>query len=201
MAASAWLNSWATDDEGPPLTTPALTLTQNLAVGQDDGLGKSPHYVGDDHVELSVVGYVLAQDHELVAPHAGDGVDRAYALPQARAHGPQQPVADVVAGGVVHGLEVVEVEEHDPDALAFAPAPLQRMGHAVLEQAAVGQAGEVVVHGLIGQRPLRRLLLCDVADHLRDAGDVTAPVAHRGQADGNLDTASRACTRGPFPRA
>ena len=100
---------------------------------------------------------------------------------------PQQPVPHIVASRIVHGLEMVEVEEHDADALALSPAPFQSVGHPVFEQAPVGQARQVVVHGLVGKRPLRSLLLGDVADDLGNAGHAAPTVTQGGQADRDLD--------------
>ncbi len=142
--------------------------------------------MGDDDVELSIVGDVLDQDDELVAAHPGHRVDRADRLAQARRHRPEQLVANVVAGGVVHGLEMVEVEEHDADVLAFPPATFEGVSHAVLQQAPVGQPRQVVVHRLEGQSPLGRLLLGYVPDDLGHAGHMAGPVPERGQADRNL---------------
>src|SRR3712207_9446795 len=73
---------------------------------------------------------------------------------------PQQLVPDLVAEGVVDGLEPVEVEEEQRRP---APAVRQRLADQLQQPGPVRQAGEVVVTGLPGQRLL-------VADPLGDVG-------------------------------
>src|SRR3712207_7076771 len=62
---------------------------------------------------------------------------------------PQQLVPDLVAEGVVDGLEPVEVEEEQRRP---APAVRQRLADQLQQPGPVRQAGEVVVTGLPGQR-------------------------------------------------
>ncbi len=93
-----------------------------------------------------------------------------------------------MASGVIDGFEMVEVEEHHADVLALPAAPFQRVSHPVLEQAPVGQAGQVVVHGLVSEGPFGCLLLGYVADDLRNAGHAAPSVAEGGQADRDLDS-------------
>ena len=120
----------------------------------------------------------------------GHGVHGAHRLAQPPGHGLEQPVTDLVAGGVVHGLEMVEVEENDPDPVPLTPAAFQGVAHAVFEQPPVRQAREVVVHRLVGERPFRRLLLGDVPDDLGHTAHPAPPVPHRGQGNGNLHPAA-----------
>jgi hypothetical protein len=54
-----------------------------------------------------------------------------------------------VAERVVDGLEAVEVDEHHRGLLAVAVGERERLLQAVLQQAAVGQAGERVVVGQV----------------------------------------------------
>ena len=54
---------------------------------------------------------VLEQHRELVAAEAGGGVAGAQAAPEPVGHDAEQLVAGAVAEAVVHGLEVVEVDE------------------------------------------------------------------------------------------
>jgi hypothetical protein len=82
-----------------------------------------------------------------------------------------------VAEAVVHHLEAVEVEEHDGNVAPGARAAGQGQAQPVVQQHPVGQPGEVVVQGLVGQRPLRPLAVRGVAGHhLRGA---TAAEGHR----------------------
>ena len=64
----------------------------------------------------------LEQDRELVAAEARDRVRGTRRLDEALGGGLQQAVARIVAERVVDVLEVVEVEEHDRDALAASDA-------------------------------------------------------------------------------
>jgi len=56
-----------------------------------------------------------------------------------------------VAEAVVDRLEVVEVDEEDADAAATPGRAGDRVGDAVAEEGAVGEAGERVVERLVGQ--------------------------------------------------
>ena len=99
----------------------------------------------------------------------------------------QQPVAGLVPERVVDVLEAVEVEQHHRDLLllvrvaaARAPGAGQRLGQPVVEQRAVGQAGERVVQGQLRDPRLRRLALGDVLEHQRRGGDPPLVVADGG---------------------
>ena len=61
-------------------------------------------------------------------------------------HGHQDLVAEVVAGGVVDGLELVEVEQEEADGGA---ARSEQAVELLVQQGPVGEAGEVVVEGLV----------------------------------------------------
>jgi hypothetical protein len=68
-----------------------------------------------------------------------------------------------VAQRVVDDLEAVEVEKDDGHP-ALAPArAAQRLAEAVEEQRAIGQPGEPVVQGAVGELQLGALALGDVA--------------------------------------
>jgi len=60
-----------------------------------------------------------------------------------------------VPEGVVHGLEAVEVEKEQREVVRLAPRLSDRMTQAVVEQAAVGQAGQVIVMREIAERFVR----------------------------------------------
>jgi hypothetical protein len=115
--------------------------------GDPLGLGRVPH-VGADH-------------DELVAPETGDEVVGPHGVGQSVGHGQQELVAGLMAEGVVDELEVVEVHEQHRHG-RFRP------GELVLErlpqQAAVGQAGEAVVGGVVGQRLLEEAPFGHVLD-------------------------------------
>ena len=94
-------------------------------------------------------GGVVDEDHELVTAEPGHPV--AQTGRQAVRHRLDQQIAVVVAERVVHGLEVVEVDEHDRrEPLPRGGAP-PRGQDPVLQSDPVGQAGQVVVVGLFGE--------------------------------------------------
>ena len=90
-------------------------------------LNDAQHALGDrDRVLL--VDDVLAQDRELVAAEAGDGLVPAQRVPQPLGDREDQLVAGRVAEAVVDHLEAVEVEEQHGDvAPAAALQPLERL--------------------------------------------------------------------------
>ena len=100
-------------------------------------------------------------DGELVAAHARDRVRLAQQRPQPVGHDLEQLVAGRMAQAVVDGLEVVEIEQVHGHDLAAPHAP-QRILEPFVEQHAVGQAGQRVVQGHMGDLGLRATLLGDV---------------------------------------
>ena len=119
---------------------------------------------------LDVV-HVLQQDRELVAAEARGGVGGTDARRDPLGHLEQHPVTGGVAEAVVDGLEVVEVDEHDGHPDPFAQRPRHRVADALVEQRAVGQVGDGVVEGLVGELLLELLALGDVAAVEDDAAD------------------------------
>ena len=112
----------------------------------------------------ALAGQVLGDDDELVAAEPGDGVsvaDRA-----------AQPVGDLgehlVAGGVpeavVDGLELVEVDEQQPDRAGGAGLAGQRLPDALHQPGPVRQPGQRVVAGQPGQLGFGALAGGDVVD-------------------------------------
>ena len=82
---------------------------------------------------------VAGEDEELVAAEAADGVAGPHLLDQPARDLPQQRVAELVAEGVVDGLEAVEVEHQEGGALlvggvegrADQPSSAARLGSPV----------------------------------------------------------------------
>ena len=115
---------------------------------------------------------LLDEDGELVGAQPGHGV----ALP----HGVQQPAGDLaqqaVAGfapeAVVDALETVEVEIDDRRVEPAAPVAPQGLLDPVAEQGAVGQAGQRVVEGLVGELLLGLLAVSHVVHVDDDAGHI-----------------------------
>ena len=131
----------------------------------------------------------LEEQGELVAAEPGHSV----AGPQDRAQPvrgfDQEPVAGVVPEAVVDGLEMVEVTEHQGQRAATPKASLGEQ-HPVRQQGAVGQPGEGVVHGLMGELRLGLLALGDVL-HLGDQVEgLPVLVADRREAERDPDDMS-----------
>src|SRR5581483_2238293 len=102
----------------------------------------------------------MNEEHgELVAAQARGDVGAAHGFRKALGHGAKELVAVVVAEGVVHFLEAVEVDEKHRERLLLAPGELDLPGGELLEEHAVREAGEAVV--------VRAMLR--VRDHARGA--------------------------------
>lgn len=84
-------------------------------------------------------------DDEFVPPKACHQIFFSDALPHALGHQLEQQVAGFVAEGVIDGLEVVEIDEDQGQGLLWSL--LQGLLEPLLQQAAVGQAGEGVIEG------------------------------------------------------
>ena len=119
------------------------------------------------------------QDGELVAAHARDGVGLAHEHAQPLGDHLQQLVAGGMAERVVDGLEVVEVEQVRGDDLAALDAG-KRLLQPLVEQHAVGQAGQRIVMRHVRDLGLGAALLGDVLMR-RDR----AAVGHRLHRDGD----------------
>ena len=130
---------------------------------------------------LGITG-VLEQDGELVAAQPGRGVAGADAVAQPRGQLHQQLVARGVAEAVVQGLEVVQVQEQHRGGVVRSPPAVQGVLDAVAEEGAVGQIGQRVVEGLVGELVLEHLLLGHVAGVQHDAvhGRVAEQVGEGG---------------------
>ena len=86
-------------------------------------------------------------EHELVATQPGQGVGGADRGADPLGDGAQQPVAGGMAQRVVDVLEAVEVEQQHRDHAALAAGAGQLLAEPVVQQGAVGQAGEQIVQG------------------------------------------------------
>ena len=93
---------------------------------------------------------------------------RVQALGEVQQHG----VAGGVAEAVVDRLEVVEVHEDHGQPGALAAGARDRMSHPLDEQRAVGEVGDGIVEGLVGELLLEDLALAHVTAVEHDAVDV-----------------------------
>ncbi len=96
------------------------------------------------------------QHQELVTAHTGGHVGPARDRLEAAAHLFEHPIATVVAIGVVHGLEAVEIDEEHRQLAALVLHLLGGRRQPALEVKACRQAGEVVHRGR-PHRPDQRL--------------------------------------------
>ena len=109
-----------------------------------------------------LVGDALGHDHELVAPHASEGVRGTDEPQEPLDHRLEHTIAQAVTEGVVDHLESVEVQEqHGKDARPTGLA-LERLVQPIHQNDAVGDASERIGHRLLLEDRLGALTLADV---------------------------------------
>ncbi len=96
----------------------------------------------------------LHQQHELITADPRQSVLAAQVFAQAQGHVPQQQIAHVVTKGVVDRLETIQVDEHQGEAAALLLHPVHGLVDTISQQYPVGQSGEGVVQGQLGQFPV-----------------------------------------------
>ena len=146
------------------------------------GGGLGPHRVG-----------TRQQRSELVAAQPRQDAPGAQGPLRQPGHGLQRLVACPVAEAVVDQLEVVEVEDQHRPVRTAGAGQVRRQ--ALLEAAAVDQAGDRVVVGEVAQLGLEALSLGYVARHARDAGDGAGGVEDRRRGQRHVDPAVAAPQR------
>ena len=119
------------------------------------------------------------QQHELVAAVARDQIALAQVAPQARRQLAQHDVARRVPEPVVDVLEAVEVDEQHGDAAAVVAGAGDGGVERLLEQAPVGEPGQVVVMRVVQGAALALDPQGDVGERDHRAGDRAAGVADR----------------------
>ena len=111
-------------------------------------------YLALDHVaepaqDVPGIGDIAEDDPELVAPQSGQPVRASKVGGQPAPDRSEQPVAVLVAEGVVDLLEAVEIDDGDRRRLSQCP-PTRHLGlGSPVEEHAVGKIGERVVLGQI----------------------------------------------------
>ena len=191
----------------------------DLGPGDDERLLQCAEQLAADALGRRgrVVGQVAEQDEELVAALAGQDVGVTQDAAQPCRDAGQQPVAGGVPQAVVDLFEVVEVDEHEGRGAAGAPGAGQRQVHLLLNEDPVGQPGQRVVVGQIGQLLLAAAALGDVAHdpvegraeaaRALDAGDgqlhreLAAVAAHRGGLDAPVQQARARVVADPLGEA
>ena len=102
---------------------------------------------------------VLEQQGELVSTDPGNRVGLAHRGLQARGNLLQDLVAGEMSEGVVHGLEVVEIDEHDRQGPVVAPLAFESVVQPVCEENPVHESRKWVVERLAGEVDLASLEL------------------------------------------
>ena len=119
-----------------------------------DGRAQGIEYLGG---QLAGHGLVILQgqdDHEFVATEPCHRIVGAQGIGQAAGHLLEQGVADMMAQRVVDGLEAVQINEQDGQLGVILGSGIHGLAEALLEQRAVGQAGQCIVVGEIAQLAL-----------------------------------------------
>jgi hypothetical protein len=99
---------------------------------------------------------VVDEHGELVAAETRHGVPGTRRLHEAVREGAQQRIAGAVAEAVVHGLEVVEVDEQHRRCHAIGDVA-DRLVHAIRKQRTVGEQRQRIVEGERAQLVVRRV--------------------------------------------
>ena len=145
---------------------------------------------------------MVEDDRELVAAEPCHGVALAHPVAQPAPGLAQDLVADRVPVGVVHVLEVVQVQEHQGEGTAITTGAFDLFGESVQEVTTVGQGREFVgvSQQVQGQRrgfelPLHDDLVTDVPkDHDRPIATALRPQ----ERDVDLEGVLRSIVHGEF---
>ena len=111
---------------------------------------------GRDLAGVLDVADLVEQHRELVATQAARRVLGADRVGDAPGDLDQEAVALAVPQRVVHGLEVIEIQEQDRRHVALASPPAERMADAIREQGSIGETRERIVEGLVAELFLER---------------------------------------------
>ena len=146
--------------------------------------------VGDESA-LGLGHQVFADQHELVTTEARHGIDFPHDRRDSLGTIHQQGVPGGVTEGVIDALELVEIQEHDRDAVSVPPCPLQCSLDLLHQGSAVVQARQGVMVGSPQQFRLSLLALGDVLDR-QDA----AAGAHGAVEQGRAESRAAGCAHG-----
>ena len=113
---------------------------------------------------LGVVRHDRQQHRKLVTTEAGRSAELADAAGNASGHLFEQRIAGGVTHGVVHGLEVVEVDEEHGQVGTGLQAVAQGALQSVLEERLVGEPGQGVVEGPVRELVLQELAVGDIPE-------------------------------------
>jgi hypothetical protein len=153
-----------------PQGDPGAGLGQDLTAVHHDWVADPCKDPAGHGLGLGLVGG-REDDRELVATDPGRGVGRSKAGPQPVGHLDQNVVAGGVAQVVVDLLEAVQVEHGDGEVLASASRIGHGLGETVVGQGPVGEPGERIVEGLMGELVL-------ASDPLKYSGELAGDGGH-----------------------
>ena len=125
-----------------------------------------------------LLGAVVQQDAELVAPEARERVAGANLARERRRQLPQELIARDVAAGVVDELELIEIEVEHRVARIGCLRRLERTLQLQLEFAPVDEAGERVVARFVGELARQLVRFRDVRERAFVIEHATLLVAH-----------------------
>ena len=164
---------------GPAVRNADAGADVELLSGNRERLGEHIEQLLGDYLGIVLIVDVLDQDRELVAAQPGGGVRGAKAPTESFRHGDEQLVACSVPEAVVHGLELVEVDEQHGHATRASFGAGERVVEAIREEGLVGEVGERVVERLVRQRDLQPDPLGDVAQAPDASDDLSVdPLGH-----------------------
>ena len=135
-----------------------------------------------------LLGARLREQHgELVAAEPRQQIGLAQPLAEHRGDRADQLVPCRMAEGVVHVLEVVEVQQQHGALASVARVPREVRLELVLEAAPVGEAGERIMVGEVLEPALEALALRDVLGVDDEVGRAPLVVAQQRAADERPD--------------
>ena len=144
-------------------------------------VGQGAHYLFHHQLGIAAVGQPRQRHDKFVATDPRHGVAGAHEFFQAAGDFDQDLVAGAVAEGIIDQLEAIQVNEQYTHMAVVAPGKLAGLGQPVFQQGAVGQLGEHIVAGVVGQLVFDGFALGNVVLYPHVMGDFIALIADRRQ--------------------
>ena len=157
---------------------------------EHDRLGHGLLNAVQDLQRVAEAAVIAKDEHELVTAVTRHGIRLAQAGLEALGGFDQQFVAGTVAKAVVHKLEVIEIDEGQRAVRALALRQTQQLLQAVLQQVAVGQAGQRIVRCLVFELLAVVVLRRDILDRAFVIERLAFRAIHDVGVLGNPDTAA-----------
>ena len=119
-------------------------------------------YLPGHHRRIVRTAHITQPNHKLVPPVAGHDVGPAQGVVQALCHLLEKVVPGCMAQRIVDDLEVVQVHKQQGHPQMLATRQRNRTLQALAPQTPIGQAGQSIVLGQVGQLRLRLAVTCDL---------------------------------------